>query len=97
MRLKVKYLILLTELLLVLLLLEPSVSSLVSKSDIANFVNKTDFDNKVEDVISIINELNELAKKVKAISIKRLTEYLIDRLVFLMEQNIFLQEYFRII
>ena len=75
----------------------PYVSSLVSKSDIVNFVNKTDFDNKVEDVTSIINELSELTKKVKAISTKILTKYLIDRLVFLMEQNIFLLEYFRTI
>ena len=43
-------------------------ANLASKNDIANFVNKTDFDNKLEDVTSNKNELNELSKKVKAIS-----------------------------
>ena len=61
-------------------------ANLASKNDIANFVNKTDFDNKLEDVTSNKNELNELSKKVKAISTKELTK----DLVFLMEQNIFL-------
>ena len=45
-------------------------ANLASKSDIANFVKKTDL-NK--------NELNELSKKVKAISTKRLTKDLINR------------------
>ena len=45
-----------------------------SKSDIANFVNKADFDNKLKDVTSNKNELNELSKKVKAISTKGLTK-----------------------
>ena len=45
---------------------------LASKSDIANFVNKTDFDNKLKDVASNKNELNKLSKKVKAISTKGL-------------------------
>ena len=62
---------------------------LASKSDIANFVNKTDFDNKRKLATSDKNELNKLSKKVKAISTKGLTKDLIS-LVFLMEQNIFL-------
>ena len=45
---------------------------LASKSDIANFVNKTDFDNKLKDVASNKNELNKLSKKVKAVSTKGL-------------------------
>ena len=62
---------------------------LASKSDIANFVNKADFDNKRKLATSNKNELNKLSKKVKAISTKGLTTDLIS-LVFLMEQNIFL-------
>ena len=70
---------------------------MASKSDIANFVNKTDFDNKLKDVASNKNELHELSKKVKAISTKGLTRNVIISLVFLMNQNIFLLEYFNII
>ena len=33
--------------------------------DIVSFVNKTDFDNKLKDVTSNKNELNELSKKLK--------------------------------
>ena len=54
-------------------------ANLASKSDIANFVKKTDFDNKRKDVTSNKNELNELSKKVKAISSKGLTRDLIDK------------------
>ena len=54
-------------------------ASLASKSDIANFVNKTDFDNQVKNVTSNKNELNELSKKVKAISTKWLIKDLIDK------------------
>ena len=36
-----------------------------SKKDIANFVNKTDFDNKLKDATSNKNESNELSKKLK--------------------------------
>ena len=50
-----------------------------SKSDIANFVKKTDFGNKLKDVTSNKNELNELSNKVKAISTKVLTKDLIDK------------------
>ena len=55
-------------------------ANLASKSDIANFVNKTDFDNKLKDVTSNKNELNELSKKVKAISTKGLIKVLINKL-----------------
>ena len=51
---------------------------LASKSD-ADFVKRTDFDNKVKDVTSNKNESNELSKKVKAISTKGLTKDLIDK------------------
>ena len=54
-------------------------ANLTSTSDIANFVNNTDFDNKLKDVTSNKNELNELSKKVKAISTKGLTKDLIDK------------------
>ena len=37
-------------------------TSLVSKSDIANFVNNTDFDNTPK------NEINELSKRGKVVS-----------------------------
>ena len=37
--------------------------NLACQIDIANFVNKTDFDNKLKDVTSNKNELNELSKK----------------------------------
>ena len=45
-------------------------ANLVRKSGIGNLVNKTDFDNKLNDVTSNKNELNELSKKVKAILTK---------------------------
>ena len=51
-------------------------ANLASKSDIANFVNKTNFGNKLKDITSNKNELNE---QVKAISTKRLTKCLIDK------------------
>ena len=50
-------------------------ANLASKSDIANFVNKIDFDDKLKDVKSNKNELNKLSKKLKAISTKGLTKY----------------------
>ena len=52
---------------------------LLSKSDIANFVNGRDFDNKLKDVTLNKNELNELLKQVKAMSTKGLTKDLIDK------------------
>ena len=42
-------------------------------------VNKTGFNNKLKDVISNENELNELSKKVKAISTKELKNDLINK------------------
>ena len=59
-----------------------------------NLVNKTDFDKKLKNGTSNKNELNELSKKVKVISRKGLTKI---NLIFSMEQNIFLQECFKII
>ena len=49
------------------------------KNDILKFVKKTDFDNKLKDVTSNKNELNELSKQVKAISTKGLTKYLMNQ------------------
>ena len=53
-------------------------ANLASKSDIANLIKRTDFDNKLKDVTLKKNELNELLKKVKVISIKGLTKDLKD-------------------
>ena len=39
--------------------------NLVSKNDVANFVKKTDFDEKLKTLTSNKNELNELSKKLK--------------------------------
>ena len=55
--------------------------NLASKSDIDNFVKKTDFGNKLRDVTSNKNELNELSKKVKAISTTGLTKKLINTFI----------------
>ena len=59
-----------------------------------NLVKKTDFDKKLKNGTSNKNELNELSKKVKVISRKGLTKI---NLIFSMEQNVFLQECFKII
>ena len=59
-----------------------------------NLVKKTGFDKKLKNGTSNKNELNELSKKVKVISRKGLTKI---NLIFSMEQNIFLQECFKII
>ena len=48
-----------------------------------NLVKKTDFDNKLKDVTSNKNALNELSKKVKAISTKGLTKDLINKFCIL--------------
>ena len=45
-------------------------ANLAGKNDIANFV-KTGFDNTLKNVTSIKNELNELSRKVKALSKKK--------------------------
>ena len=39
-------------------------ANLARKSDVAKFVTKTDFDNKLKEVTLIENELNELTKKL---------------------------------
>ena len=71
--------------------------NLACKRDIDNFVKKTNFDNKLKDAASNKNELNGLSKKVNTIATKELKKVLINKFRFLMEQNIFLQEYFKII
>ena len=57
---------------------------LASNNDIANFVKKINFNEKLKIITSNKNELNELSKKVKAISTKGLKKDLINK------QNIFL-------
>ena len=64
--------------------------NLASKSDIVNFVNKADFDNKLKDVTSNKNELIELSKQVKAISTKALRKDLTDKFSILNEAIYFL-------
>ena len=59
-----------------------------------NLVKKIDFNKKLKNGTSNKNELNELSKKVKVISRKGLTKI---NSIFSMEQNIFLQECFKII
>ena len=54
-------------------------TNLASKRDFSNFVKKTDLCNKLKDVTSNKNELNELSKKVKPISAKGLTKDLTDK------------------
>ena len=53
--------------------------NLASNSHISNFVKKKDGDIKPKDVTSNKNELNQLSKKVKAISTTRSTKNLIDK------------------
>ena len=45
-------------------------ANLASKSNIANFVKQTGFDNKLKDVTWNKNKLNELLKKSKAVLTK---------------------------
>ena len=54
-------------------------ANLASKNNIANFVKKTSFDEKLKIVTLNQNELNEPSKKVKAISTKALTKDLINK------------------
>ena len=65
-------------------------ANLASKSDIANFVKKADFDDKLQNLNKIVtsnkNELNELSEKVKAISTKGLTKDLINKFSVLNEK-----------
>ena len=53
--------------------------NLARKTDIDNFAKKIDFNNQVQNFTSNKNELNELSKKVKAISTKGLTKKLMDK------------------
>ena len=62
---------------------------MASKSDIANFIKNTGFDNKLKDVTSNKNELNGLSKNVKAISTKGLTKDLINNFSILNETKYF--------
>ena len=70
---------------------------LTIKSDIANFVKKTDFDNKLTDVRSNKNELNELSKKFKSTSTKELTKDLINKFSILNGAKYFSEGIFRIL
>ena len=65
-------------------------ANLASESDIANFVKKTNFDNKLKNITSDKNELNKLSKNVKAISAKGLTKNLINKFKILDGAKIFL-------
>ena len=58
-------------------------ANLASKNDIANFVKKTHFDEKLKTVTSNKNKLNELSKKVKAILTKGSTKDLTNKLSIL--------------
>ena len=60
-----------------------------SKSDITNFVKKTDFDNKLKGFKTNKNWLGELSKQIKAVSTKRLTKYLVDKFSILNEEKYF--------
>ena len=60
-----------------------------SKSDITNFVKKTDFDNKLKGFKTNKNWLGELSKQIKAVSTKRLTKYLVDKFSILNEGKYF--------
>ena len=60
---------------------------MVSINDNANFVKK-DFDKKLETVISNKNQLNELSKKVKAISTKGLRKDVINKFSILRERTL---------
>ena len=58
-------------------------ANLASKSDVSNLLKKTDSDDKLKNsnknVTSNKNELNQLSKKITAISTKRLTKDLINK------------------
>ena len=56
---------------------------LASKSYIANFLKKRDYDKKLNNVISNKYGLSERSKKVKAISTKGLTKFLINKVSIL--------------
>ena len=70
-------------------------ANLANKSDISNFVEETDFDNKRKGVTSNKNKLNELSKKVKTILTKRLTKDLISKFSILNGANYFFSGIFQ--
>ena len=70
-------------------------ANLANKSDISNFVEETDFDNKRKGVTSNKNKLNELSKKVKTILTKRLTKDLINKFSILNGANYFFSGIFQ--
>ena len=55
-------------------------ANLARKNDIANFVKKTSFDEKLKAVTSNKNESHKLSKKVKVISTKGLTNDLMKKI-----------------
>ena len=66
--------------------------NLANKNEMANLIIKTDFDDKLKNLnknlswnktkhVLVENELNELSEKVKAISTKGLTKYLINKFI----------------
>ena len=84
-------------------------ANLTNKNDIANFVKRTDFDAKLQNLnkkftsnktkcVFVENELNELSKKVEATSTKGQTKYLINKYSIFNEAKYFysgiLQNYF---
>ena len=80
-------------------------ANFASKSDIINFVKKTDFHDKLKKFnknitkhVLVENELNELSEEIKAISTKELTKDLIDKFSILNGAKYFcsgiLQNYF---
>ena len=54
-------------------------ANLASKNGIANFVKKTNFDEKLKTVTSDKNEVNELSKKLKQYQQKDLKKDLINK------------------
>ena len=70
-------------------------ANLANKSDISNFVEETDFDNKRKGVTSNKNKLKELSKKVKTILTKRLTKDLINKFSILNGANYFFSGIFQ--
>ena len=57
--------------------------NLACENDIASFIKNTDFDNKLDIVASYKNELDELSKRVKEVSSKKLTKDLINKFIIL--------------
>ena len=62
-------------------------SNLANKNNIANFVKKTNFDNKLKNLNK--NELNGLSKKVKALSTEGLRKDLLNKFSILNGAKLF--------